>query len=117
MSAPIILTINLAEDTVLLNEGVLEALDRPHQVQILVNIKDKVLMLRACTVDDEQAVVIPEESTTQFELSARSFLRKIKNLAGWGDSRPRMCCGEYLPSHQAIIFDLTTAEPLDVEQH
>ena len=115
MSEPII-TLNLEDDTILLNEGVLEALDRPHQVQVLVNMDEKALMLRACTVDDQQAVVIPEENTTQFEISARYFLHKIRILAGWADSRPRMCYGEYLPSHQAVIFDLTAAETLDVEQ-
>lgn len=52
MSQEIILTLNLMEDSILLNEGVLDALDWPRQVQILINKEDKMLLLRACTIDD-----------------------------------------------------------------
>lgn len=116
MSPQIILTLNLMEDSILLNEGVLDALDWPRQVQILINKEEKMLLLRACTIDDQQAVVVPEERAVQFEISGRSLLRKIKHMVGWEDDRPRMCCGEYLPAHQAIRFDLKGAQALDVEQ-
>ena len=56
MSPQIILTLNLMEDSILLNEGVLDALDWPRQVQILINKEEKMLLLRACTIDDQQAV-------------------------------------------------------------
>lgn len=116
MSPQIILTLNLMEDSILLNEGVLDALDWPRQVQILINKEKKMLLLRACTIDDRQAVVVPEERAVQFEISGRSLLRKIKPMVGWEDDRPRMCYGEYLPTHQAILFDLKGAQALDVEQ-
>ena len=116
MSPQIILTLNLMEDSILLNEGVLDALDWPRQVQILINKEEKMLLLRACTIDDQQAVVVPEERAVQFEISGRSLLRKIKPMVGWEDDRPRMCYGEYLPTHQAIRFDLKSAQALDVEQ-
>lgn len=61
MNAPITLTLDLTEDSILLNETVLEVLDRPKQVQILINKEEKMLLLRACTIDDLQAVVVPEE--------------------------------------------------------
>ena len=72
MSPQIILTLNLMEDSILLNEGVLDALDWPRQVQILINKEEKMLLLRACTIDDQQAVVVPEERAVQFEISGRS---------------------------------------------
>ena len=90
MSPQIILTLNLMEDSILLNEGVLDALDWPRQVQILINKEEKMLLLRACTIDDQQAVVVPEERAVQFEISGRSLLRKIKHMVGWEDDRPRM---------------------------
>lgn len=37
-------------------------------------------------------------------------------MLGWEDDRPRMCYGEYLPAHQAILFDLNDAQALDVVQ-
>ena len=116
MSAPIIMTLNLMEDSILLNEGVIAALDRPRQVQILINSDEKALLLRACTVDDLQAVVMPEENTVQCEISGRSLLKKIKKLTGWKDDAPRLCYGTYLPTHQAILFKLTDAERIDTEQ-
>lgn len=114
MSAPIIMTLNLAEDTILLNDGVLDALDRPRQVQILINKDEGMLLLRACTVDDLSAVVVPDEKTMQFEISGRSFLKKVRKLVGWEDDSPRMCFGEYLPAHQAVRFSLTEAQPLEI---
>lgn len=59
MNTPILLTLNLLEDSILLNEGVLDALDWPRQVQIMINKDEKMLLLRACTIDDQQAVVVP----------------------------------------------------------
>ena len=115
MNTQIIMTLNLPEESILLNEGVLAALDRPHQVQILINKEEKMLLLRSCTVDDLQAVVVPEERAMQFEISGRSFLKKIRKLVGWNDDRPRMCYGEYIPSHQAIRFRLEDAQPVEIE--
>ena len=116
MNTPILLTLNLLEESILLNEGVLDALDWPRQVQILINKDEKMLLLRACTIDDQQAVVVPEERTVQFEISGRSLLRKIRQMVGWGDDCPRLCYGEYLPAHQAIRFNLMEAEPVDMDQ-
>ena len=114
MKAPIVLTLNLLEDSILLNEGILEALDWPQQVQIMINNAERMLLLRSCSVEDQQAVVIPSENTMQCEISGRSLLRKLRKLAGWNDDRPRMCYGEYLPTHQAIRFDLMTAQAVDI---
>lgn len=115
MNDAIIITLNLREGSILLNESVLSVLDRPQQVQIMINEKEKMLLLRACTVDDLQAVVLPEEHTVQLEISGRSLTRKIKRLAGWEDDRPRLCRGEYLPSHRAVRFSLENAVPVSID--
>ena len=115
MNTPIVLTLNLTEDSILLNESVLEALDRPRHVQIMINKEKKMLLLRACTVDDLQAVVLPEERALRCEISGRSLLRRIRQMVGWEDDRPRVCPGEYLPAHQVIRFSLAEAEPVDPE--
>lgn len=116
MSSPIILTLNLEEDSILLNEGVLNALDWPRQVQLLINPEAKQFALRACTVDADQAVVVEPDETQQVEISGRTLLKKISHLVGWEDRRPRMCYGEYMPAYQAVRFDLTEAKPLEVEE-
>ena len=107
------LTLDLAEYSILLSEGLLNALDWPRQIQIMINQNEKMLLLRSCTVDDQQAVVVPGERTMQCEISGRSLLKKIKRLLGWADDLPRMCYGIYLPAHQAVRFDLTKAEILE----
>ena len=114
MNSPIILTLNLAEDSILLNDGVLDALDWPRQVQILINQETKQLVLRACSIEDKQALVMPSEHVMQFEISGRSFLKKVRHLVGWDNDIPRMCYGEYLPTHQAVRFNLSEAEPLEL---
>ena len=116
MNGSIIITLNLREGSILLNESVLLALDRPQQVQLMINEKEKMLLLRACTVDDMQAVVLPEEHTVRFEISGRSLTRKIKRLTGWEDDRPRVCRGEYLPAHRAIRFSLENAVPVSLDE-
>ena len=113
MKKALILTLNLPDDSILLNEEILTALDRPKQVQIMINDNEKMLLLRACTIDDQQAVVIPKKNNVRFEISGRSLLRKIKQLVKWNDNWPRLCYGEYLPAHQAIRFNLSDAWPIE----
>ena len=115
MNSDIMLTLNLLEDSILLNEGILDALDWPKQVQIMINKEEKMLLLRACTIDDLQAVVVPEKHIAQFEISARSLLKSIRRLVGWEDDLPRVCLGEYLPAHQAIRFHLTEAQAVSLD--
>ena len=110
MNTQILLTLNLIDDTILLNDGVLTALDWPRQVQMLLNKDEKMLLLRACTVNDQQAVVVPEGEASLCEISGRSLLRKIRQMVGWTDDQPRVCPGEYLAAHQAIRFSLADAQ-------
>lgn len=108
---PLLLTLNLQDDTILLNEAILDVLDHPRQVQIMINEKLGSLLLRSCTVDDLQAVVVPEEHLMEFEIGGRSLLKKIRRITGWVNDEPRVCDGEYLPMVHAIRFDLMTAAP------
>ena len=59
----IILNLDLREGLFTLNEGTIEALGRPRQVQILINMQEKMLVLRACGTEDIEAVVLPSEKT------------------------------------------------------
>lgn len=114
MNSPAV-TLDLADDSVLLNESVLEALDRPRQIQIMINEKERILLLRACTVGDSQAVVVPDMRMNAYEISGRVLLRKIRKLLGWEDSCPRVCFGEYLPVLRAVRFSLDKAVKIEGE--
>lgn len=114
MNNEILLTLNLMEDSILLNEGALDALDWPRQIQLMINTDQKMLLLRSCTIDDQQALVVPEEHVLQYEISGRVLLRKIRRLVGWQDNYPRVCKGEYLPAHQALRFNLMETQVVDM---
>ena len=112
--APLTITLCLEEDSILLSEAVLEALGHPRQVQLLINEEQKMLLLRACTVNSREAIVIPPMTLERFEMSGHALLKRICRLTGWTDNLPRVISGSYIPAHCAIVFDLHTARPSSV---
>ncbi len=108
---PLMLTLCLQEDSILLNSAILETLGHPRQVQMLINEERKTLLLLPCTVDDREAVVIPAIPMQQFEMSGHALLKRIRRLTGWTDEQPRVVYGNYIGSHHAIVFDLNSAQP------
>ena len=107
---PLMLTLCLEEDSILLNEAVLEALGHPRQVQMLINEERQMLLLQACTIDDREAIVIPPVAPGHFEMSGHSLLRRIRRLTGWSDNTPRVVYGDPIPLRRAVLFDLHTAQ-------
>ena len=101
------LTLNLKNGLFTLNDGTLDALGRPRQVQLLINVKKKMLVLRACGTEDAQAVVLPSEHVISTDISGRTLLRNIRQQMGWEDEMTRECTGSYFPMHQAVSFDLS----------
>jgi len=104
------LTLCLEENSILVSNAILEALEHPRQVQILINEERKMLLLQGCSVEDREAVVIPPAPMQQFEMSGHALLKRIRRLTGWTDDRPRVIYGNYISAHHAIIFDLRTAK-------
>lgn len=104
------LTLNIKEGIFTLNEGTLDALQRPRQVQLLINAEKKMLVLRACGTKDAQAVVIPNENVISTDISGRALLKKISSQMAWEDEYTRECPGIYLPKHQAVCFDLSRVQ-------
>ena len=109
------LTLCLEEDSILVSKAILETLEHPKQVQMLINEERQMLLLQACTVDDREAVVIPPEVRIQFEMSGHALLRRIRRLTGWSDNRPRVIYGNFIPTHHAIVFDLRAAQPATLQ--
>ena len=107
---PLMLTLCLEEDSILVSKAILDALEQPRQVQMLINEERQMLLLQSCTVDDREAIVIPSVPMMQFEMSGHSLLKRIRKLTGWTDERPRVIYGNYIPMHKAIVFDLRSAQ-------
>ena len=91
----LILIFSQDEGTIDLNKGIIEALGRPKQVQIRLDEKTKQMMLRACDIEEEQAVVVQEADDAP-QLGGRRLLKRIRNLAGWPDQ-------EYLEPARGIF--------------
>ena len=108
---PLMLTLCLDEGSILVSRAILETLNHPQQVQMLINEERRMLLLQACTVDDREAVVVPNYPMQQFEMSGHALLRRIRRLTGWADDLPRIVYGNFIPAHNAIVFDLGTAQP------
>lgn len=111
---PLKLTLCLEEGSILFNKAVLDTLEHPKQVQMLINEERQMLLVQACTVDDREAIVIPAVTKSEFEMSGHSLLKRIRRLTGWIDDQPRTVFGTYIASHNAIVFDLMTAQPADL---
>ena len=113
--ASLLLTLNFKEDAMMLNEGILNELESPKQVQILLNEESKMLALRSCDMDSSQAVLLPAERTLQVEIGGRSLLRRIKKMTGWKTDQPRVCIGNPVPEYRAVCFALEDAIIVDAQ--
>lgn len=101
------LSFDLKEGLFTLNEGTIEALGRPRQVQLLINMQEKMLVLRACGTEDKQAVVLPPKNIVSTEISGRSIMKQIKQKMNWNDDCSRECEGVCYPTLRAVSFDLS----------
>ena len=108
----LLMTLCPADDSILISGAVFDALNHPEQVQMLINEEQRMLLLQACSVCDEEAIMVPRELMPQFELSGHALLKRIRRLTGWADEQPRIVYGDYIGSHRAIVFDLNTAQPV-----
>lgn len=108
--APLMLTLCLEEDSILVSNAIMGALGQPKQIQMLINDDQKKLLIQACSTDDREAVVIPHSTVLQFEMSGHSLLKRIRKLTGWMDNNPRVIYGTYVSQHDVIVFDLMSAQ-------
>ena len=106
------ITLCMDEESIWVNQGVLDTLNHPRQIQMLINEERQMLLVQPCTVDDREAIVIPGNTMNAFEMSGHCLLKRIRRLTGWNDHMMRTVNGVYLSSHNAIIFDLSTARPV-----
>lgn len=111
----LVMTLCPEEESILLNKTVLDQLGQPRQVQLLINEEQGMLLLKACSVEDREAVVIPPLPPEQFEVSGPSLLKRLRRLTGWPDNMPRQIIGIPIPIHNAIAFDLQTAIPVQLK--
>ena len=100
------LTLYPKDGYVLLSPSILDAIGHPKHIQMLTNADEKNIMIRACGMEDDQAIVVPG---VPCEIGARPLLKTCRSLGGWEDDFPRVCCGELSAEQQAVRFSLMDA--------
>ncbi len=102
------------EESILVNGDVLEAIGRPKQIQLMINENLQKLLLMACDIEDQQAVVVPDPNSEQFEISGQSLIKRIRKITGWQDRIPRFIEGTEMRKYHAVIFDLQDTRPINL---
>ena len=106
----LIMTLFLQEGTIVLNQGIIDALGRPNQVQMLFDADSCQLLLRACGPDEEQVIVVGNENMA--EVAGQRLLKRISKRAKWDSDTTRYVYGVYLPDYNAVGFNMQDARPI-----
>ena len=103
----LILGFDFVEQTLLLNDSIINVLGHPECIQLRLDEENGLLMIRTCEQGEEQAVIMDPGT---LEISGRSVMKKVKQLLRWNDNSPRLAYGVSLPTYNAVLFDLRDAE-------
>ena len=107
---PLLLTLCLEENTILVSTTILDCLGNPRLIQMMINDEMRSLIIHPCKDGDRESILIPETTIYQFEYPGQSLLRRIRRLTKWRDSNPRAVYGTFVPQINAVVFDLMTAQ-------
>ena len=110
------LTLCLEDGSILISNAVIVELNRPKHIQLFINEQKKMLMVKACSIEDVHALIIPISDKLQFEVSGRHLLKVIRRITGWKDNEPRFMIGTLLPQYEAMVFNLEEAEPVALQR-
>ena len=107
---PLLLTLCLEENTILVSTAILDCLGNPRLIQMMINDDMKSLIIHPCKDGDRESILIPDSLMLQFEYPGQSLLRRIRRLTKWPDTNPRAIYGTYIPQINAVVFDLMSAQ-------
>ena len=107
---PLMLTLCLEENTILVSTAILDCLGNPRQIQMMINDDRRSLIIHPCDQGDRESILIPERPMYQFEYPGPALLRRIRRLTKWPDTNPRAIYGTYIPLINAVVFDLMEAQ-------
>ncbi len=111
----LLLTLCMKNETVLISREVLEALENPKHIQVLVNIEKKKLLLQSCEITDKHAIVVPDDTMDSFPMSGPVLLKGLYKAMEWVDDETRVVCGEPVTDRPAVLFDLGQAHPATLQ--
>lgn len=107
---PLLLTLCLEENTILVSTAILDCLGNPRLIQMMINDEKRSLIIHPCKDGERESILIPDTLMYQFEYPGQSLLRRIRRLTKWPDTNPRAVYGTYIPQINAVVFDLMSAQ-------
>ena len=111
----LLLTLCMKNETVLISHEVLETLENPKHIQVLVNYEKKKLLLQSCEMTDKHAIVVPDDTMDSFLMSGPVLLKSLYRAMEWVDEGTRVVCGEPVPNRPAVLFNLDEAQPATLQ--
>ena len=79
----LLLTLCMKNETVLISHEVLETLENPKHIQVLVNYEKKKLLLQSCEMTDKHAIVVPDDTMDSFLMSGPVLLKSLYRAMEW----------------------------------
>ena len=107
---PLLLTLCLEENTILVSTAILDCLGNPRLIQMMINDEMRSLIIRPCKDGDRESILIPDTPMYQFEYPGQALLRRIRRLTKWQNKNPRAIYGTFVPQINAVVFDLMSAQ-------
>ena len=92
-----------------------EALGYPKHVRTMIDPKEKGFAIQACEKTDENAIEFSKPSGEQriaVFIHNPIILETLRKMMNWNDNTRYQIQGTCIPDEKGVIFDLSTAEPL-----
>lgn len=97
-----------------------EALGYPEHVRMMIDPKEKGFAIQVCEKTDENAIEFSKPSGEQkiaVFIHNPIILETLRSMMDWNDNTRYQIQGTCVPAEKGVIFDLTTAEPLQPRNH
>lgn len=87
----------------------------PGCFRFLINQEEKKIAMQVCRFGEEGFHITPEYPNKKFsyEITSIELLRMIWNMCDWNSQYSYRIMGDFIPNHQAVVFDLNNAERIN----
>ena len=106
------ISINYRTDKIQVYKQAIVVLGTPRFVQFLIDPDAKRLYMRGTNTRENNCLVVPPENARKkngYVLHGQYFIKKISELVGWSLDMPHILIGVYIPSQNAVVYDLSKA--------
>lgn len=113
----IAVTFAFRRDRLRIHKPTLDALHRPRYIQLLINPKENVFVIRGCNTQERDCFEVKknlfDKPTAAYELTSRLFMLAILNQTGWDANCSYRLNGRYSEELGVVSFDMNHPEKID----